>query len=73
MTDTDTAFNWPLECDYINRVTDLRGRIATFDHSTATFIRYCEMQRGAAESQGRQDIVTYIQECIDDMQADVSH
>lgn len=60
---------WREECNYIAAVTDKKGRVPAMNNSTATFRRYCEMQRNTAEREGFFDTATYIQECIDDLPA----
>lgn len=61
------AMCWVAECDYIARVTAVRGNVREMNHDRETFIRYCEMQRDAATRAGFHDSATYIQECIDDL------
>lgn len=72
-----TDFTWASECDYISKVTDVaRGlrtpdeafNLSNFNYDRSAFIRYCIMQRNAAERQGHSDSATYIQHCIDDLQ-----
>lgn len=60
---------WREECNYISRVMDRGGRVKEMNSSPATFRRYCEMQRDAAERDGVFDAATYIQEVIDDLPA----
>jgi hypothetical protein len=60
---------WREECNYISRVMDRGGRVKEMNNSPATFRRYCEMQRDAAERDGVFDAATYIQEIIDDLPA----
>jgi hypothetical protein len=64
-----TLTEWVKECTYIASVTDKRGNVREMNHDAATFIRYCEMQRNAAEREGFDDSALYIQECIDDLKA----
>ena len=63
-----TDFDWKVECQYISDVTDKKGNVPEMNYDKATFIRYCEMQRDAAECDGFYDSATYIQHCIDDME-----
>ena len=65
MTDTN---DWREECNYITRLADSRGKVAEMNYDTATFVRYCEMQRNAADKAGFFDVVEYIQHVIDDME-----
>lgn len=58
---------WRAECNYISRVTMLRGNVSEMNHSKETFLRYCEQQRDLARREGRDDAALYIQECIDDL------
>jgi hypothetical protein len=58
---------WVEECKYISDVTDKRGNVREMNNDKSTFIRYCEMQRAAAEREGFFDTALYIQECIDDL------
>jgi hypothetical protein len=58
---------WVRECKYISDVTDKRGNVKEMGYSKATFVTYCEMQRNAAQREGRFDTATYIQQCIDDL------
>ena len=63
--------DWVAECRYIASVTDRSGDVREMSHDAATFLRYCEMQRNFAERQGFNDAALYIQECIDDLVANV--
>lgn len=60
---------WRQECNYIDGVAAKGGKVAAMNNSTATFRRYCEMQRNSAEREGFYDAATYIQEVIDDLPA----
>lgn len=60
---------WRQECNYIDGVAAKGGKVAEMNNSTATFRRYCEMQRNSAEREGFYDAATYIQEVIDDLPA----
>jgi hypothetical protein len=71
-----TDFDWSRECDYISHVTDKCLRTAggeqhpemkSFNFDKACFVRYCEMQRNAAERDGKHDSAEYIQHCLDDL------
>ncbi len=66
-TKADKAMGWVTECDYIARVTDLRGNVPEMRGDLETFRRYCAMQRDAATREGFHDSATYIQECMDDL------
>jgi hypothetical protein len=61
-----TVFDWQAECGYISLAADKKGKIREFNFDTDCFIRYCEMQRDAADKQGFFDSAEYIQQCIDD-------
>ena len=65
MMDTN---DWREECNYITRAADRRGKIAEMGYDTAVFVRYCEMQRNAADKARLFDVVEYIQHVIDDME-----
>ena len=67
MIDAQQAIDWVNECKYISAVTDKRGHVAEMNYDTATFVRYCEMQRDTATREGRPDTAQYIQHCIDDL------
>lgn len=58
---------WRDECSFISDATSKKGLMRAFNHDTACFIRYCEMQRDKAEREKRLDVVQYIQHCIDDL------
>ena len=60
---------WVIECAFISGAADVRGKLPAFNHDTACFIRYCEMQRNSAVREGFDDAAQYIQHCIDDMEA----
>jgi hypothetical protein len=62
-----TAADWQAECEYISRIADKKGESAQFNFDRACFVRYCEMQRNAAEKQAFFDAAEYIQHCIDDL------
>ena len=62
-----TPFEWVHECNYIAKIAEKRGLVKEMNSDTATFIRYCEMQRNMAERAGRDDVTSYIQHVIDDM------
>lgn len=62
-----TAEQWKTEVQWIEREADHKGRIASMNYDTPTFIRYCEMQRDAADRDGQFDAATSIQHVIDDM------
>lgn len=62
-----TAFEWQQECRYIDRVADVKGVVSEMSHDTATFVRYCEMQRDSATKDGQHDAAQYIQHVIDDL------
>lgn len=65
-----TFFQWQQECNYIGGVADKKGRVPEMNNDTPTFIRYCEMQRDAAEKDGQFDAAVSIQHVIDDMQGE---
>ena len=48
-------------------VAEKCGLVREMNSDTATFIRYCEMQRDMATRAGRDDAAVYIQHVIDDM------
>ena len=62
-----TDFEWQGETRYISSVTDKGGIVPEMNNDKATFIRYCMMQKVAAEKDGFYDAVTTIQHCIDDL------
>ena len=62
-----TDFEWQSETRYISDVTDKCGIVPEMNNDKATFIRYCEMQKAAAEKDGFHDAATTIQHCIDDL------
>lgn len=65
-----TAFEWKNEVQYIDRVADKKGRVPEMNNDTAPFVRYCEMQRDAADKDGQFDAATSIQHVIDDMKGE---
>lgn len=64
-----TAHDWAEECAYIERVTEKRGNVREMGYSLETFLDYCRMQQRSAERTGHDDSATYIQHCIDDLEA----
>jgi len=64
-----TDLEWAAECGYIELVTARGGKVPALNNDTATFIRYCTMQRDMATREGRHDSAQYIQHCLDDLGA----
>ncbi len=62
-----TDFEWQAETRYISDMTDSGGIVPEMNNDKGTFIRYCEMQKAAAEKDGFYDAVTTIQHCIADL------
>ena len=71
-----TCDEWRDECNYISQATtdalsgrpsQIRRGLENFNNDRACFVRYCEMQRNCATSDGRHDSAQYIQHCIDDL------
>lgn len=64
-----TLTQWQEECNYISVVTDKKGNVQEMNFSKDVFVRYCNMQKSAANKSGFYDVETYIQHCIDDLQS----
>lgn len=59
---------WQRECTYISEASEQRGEVPEMQPGgKETFIRYCEMQRDAAQREGYDDSAQYIQHCLDDL------
>lgn len=67
-----TDFDWQAECSYISRTTTKQGRVPEMNKDRAVFLRYCEMQRAAAERDGQHDAAEYIQHCIDNLKGEAA-
>lgn len=64
-----TANEWRIECNYLDRTADKRGRVPEMNNDTSVFVRYCQMQQKQAERDGFHDVVTYIGHILDDLTA----